>query len=75
MNYDRFVHIVLRDGKVRAVLSRAKNARESLEYMRENSLPSMDPGEDYEVYMNRCADEHARWHLERWPIVSTMKGT
>lgn len=75
MQYDRFVHIVLRDGQVRAVLSRAKNARESLEYMRDNSLPSMDPGEDYEVYMKRCSDEHARWHLERWPIVSTMKGT
>ena len=74
MNYSRFVHIVLRDGKVRAVLSRAKNARESLEYMRENSMPSLDPGEDYGDYMKRCADEHARWHLERWPIVSTMKG-
>lgn len=75
MQYDRFVHIVLRDGQVRAVLSRAKNARESLEYMRDNSLPSLDPGECYEDYMKRCADEHARWHLERWPIVSTMKGT
>lgn len=75
MQYDRFVHIVLRDGQVRAVLSRAKHARESLEYMRDNSLPSLDPGENYEDYMKRCADEHALWRLERWPIVSTMKGT
>lgn len=75
MQYDRFVHIVLRDGHVRAVLSRAKNARESLEYMRENSMPALDPGEDYEEYMKKCQAEHALWHLERWPIVSTMKGT
>lgn len=75
MQYDRFVHIVFRDGKVRAVLSRAKNARESLEYMRDNSMPALDPGEDYEEYMKKCQSEHALWHLERWPIVSTMKGT
>ena len=74
MNYDRFVHIILRNGEVRAVLSRAKNARESLEYMRVNSMPTLDPGEDYEDYMRRCTDEHERWRLERWPIVSTMKG-
>ena len=75
MNYDRFVHIILRDGKVRAVCSRAKNARESLEYMRDNSLPAPDPEEDFEEYIKKCQAEHALWHLERWPIVSTMKGT
>lgn len=75
MQYDRFVHIILRNGEVRGVLSRAKNARESLDYMREHSMPTIDPDEDYEDYMQRCSDEHARWRLEKWPIVSTMKGT
>lgn len=75
MKYDRFVYIVLRDGQVRAVLSRAKIARESLNYMRENSIPSLDPGEDYEEHMKKCQAEHALWRLEKWPIVSTMKGT
>lgn len=75
MDYNRFVHIITRDGKILAVCSRAKNARESLEYMRDNSLPTLDPEEDYADYMKRCADEHALWHLERWPIVSTIKGT
>ena len=75
MKYDRFVHIILRNGEVRAVISRAKNARESLEYMRNKSMPTINPDEDYEDYMQRCIDEHARWRLERWPIVSTMKGS
>lgn len=75
MKYDRFVHIVMQDGHVRAVISRAKSARESLEYMRSNSMPTYNPDEDYEDYMRRCNEEHAKWRLERWPIVATMKGT
>lgn len=72
--YDRFVHIVLRDGQVRAVISRAKSARESLEYMRSNSMSTYDSGEDLDEYMRRCSEEHRKWRLERWPIVNTMKG-
>lgn len=73
--YERYVHIVSRDGHVRAVISRAKSARESLEYMRSNSMPTYNPDEDLEDYMRRCSEEHAKWTLERWPIVATMKST
>jgi hypothetical protein len=73
-DYDRYVHIVIRDGQVRAVISRAKSARESLEYMRSNSMPTYNAGDDLEDYMRRCSEEHNKWRLERWPIVNTMKG-
>lgn len=72
--YDRYVHIVLRDGQVRAVISRAKSARDSLQRMRENNMPAFDPNGDYEAYMKECQSEHAKWRLERWPIVATMAG-
>ena len=72
--YDRYVYIVLRDGQVRAVISRAQSARDSLQRMRDNNMPAFDPNGDYEEYMKECQAEHAKWRLERWPIVASMAG-
>ena len=73
-NYDRYVHIILRCGEVRGVVSGSRAARESLNRMRDNSMPKFDPEGDYEDYMKRCTDEFQRWRLERWPIVKSMAG-
>lgn len=68
MKYDRFVYIILRDGRVRAVVSRASTARLILAEMRNNSMPTHTPTAVFEDYMRRCAEEQDKWSLEKWPI-------
>ena len=72
-NYDRYVHIILRDGVVRAVISGHTAAMKALNDMRDHSMPKFDPDEDYDKYMASCNDEHFKWRLERWPILKGVK--
>lgn len=73
MKYDRFVHIILRDGRIRAVISRASVAREILSQMKNNSMPSYQPDSDLKEYMTACSYEESLWTLERWPICQLIE--
>ena len=72
MRYDRFVHIIRRDDKIKAVLTSARSALQALIDMRDNAMPSYKPGEDLEEHIRACGIEEQKWHLEKWPVCKTM---
>jgi hypothetical protein len=72
MKYDRFVHIVIRDGFIKAVLTSSSEGRKTLRDMRENHMPTYKLTDDYKEYMKKCSEEHLKWRLEKWPVVKTM---
>lgn len=72
MRYDRFVHIIRRDDKIKAVLTSASAGRQALKYMRDNAMPSYKPGADVEEYMRTCMIEEQKWHLEKWAVCKTL---
>ncbi len=69
MEYERYVYIILRADKVRAVFSRAATARNILNKLREYNMPDYRPNVDLEEYMAACSDEYAKWRVEKWPIL------
>lgn len=73
MRYDRFVHIIRRDDKIKAVLTSASAGRKALQYMRDNAMPSYKPDADMEEYMRACMIEEQKWHLEKWAVCNTMR--
>lgn len=72
MRYDRFVHIIRRDDKIKAVLTSAKEGRKALNEMRDNAFPAHKPDDDLEEYTRKWREEEERWHLEKWPVCKTM---
>ena len=72
MRYDRFVHIIRRDDKIKAVLTSASAGRQALKDMRDNAMPSYKPDADMEEYMRACKIEEQKWHLEKWAVCKTM---
>lgn len=72
MSYDRFVHIIRRDDKIKAVLTSARAGRLAIKEMRDNAMPTYTPGADFEDYMQKCIEEEIKWHLEKWPVCKTM---
>lgn len=72
MKYDRFVHIIRRDDKIKAVLTSASEGRKALKEMRDNTMPAYTPDEDFEEYMHKCMEEEIKWHLESWAVCKTM---
>lgn len=72
MKYDRFVHIIRRDDKIKAVLTSASAGRQALKYMRDHAVPPYNPGADMDEYMRKCMIEEQRWHLEKFPLCKTM---
>lgn len=72
MSYDRFVHIIRRDDKIKCVLTSKSKARKLLEKMRENFMPSCTTAAEFGDYQKRCAEEHAKWRVEHWPLNKTM---
>lgn len=72
MKYDRFVHIILRDDKIKAVLTSASAARQALKDMLDNAMPSYNPDADFVEYMRACRIEEQKWHLEKWAVCKTM---
>jgi hypothetical protein len=72
MRYDRFVHIIRRDDKIKAVLTSASAGRQALKDMRDNAMPSYKPSADLEEYMRLCMIEEQKWHLEKWAVCKTM---
>ena len=71
MKYDRFVHIILRDGKIKAVLTSRRAAFKALQEMCYNAMPALNPEEDFEEHMKRATEETYKWHLEKWPVGKT----
>ena len=72
MKYDRFVHIILRDGKIKAVLTSRSAALKALQEMRDNALPAHNPEEDFGEYMKRVREETYKWYMEKWAVCKTM---
>ena len=72
MKYDRFVHIIRRDDKIKAVLTSASAGRQALKDMRDDAMPTYKPDADLEEYMKQCMIEEQKWHLEKWPVCKTM---
>ena len=72
MKYDRFVHIILRDGKIKAVLTSASAARQALKDMRDNAMPSYKPDADFAEYKRACRIEEQKWQLVKKPVRKTM---
>lgn len=72
MKYSRFVHIILRDGKIKAVLTSRIAALKALQEMRDNAMPALNPEEDFGEYMKRATEETYKWHLEKWAVCKTM---
>lgn len=72
MKYSRFVYIIRRDDKIKAVLTSAKAGRKVLNEMRDNILPPYSPEMDFAKYMVESMDEEKRWHLEKWAVRKTM---
>lgn len=72
MKYKRFVHIILRDGKIKAVLSSASAARQALKDMRDNAMPPYKPDEDFAEYMRACRIEEQKWNLVKRAVYKNM---
>lgn len=72
MKYDRFVHIILRDGKIKAVLTSASAARKALNEMRDNAMPVRTPEILNNEWTRDCMTEHMKWRLEKWAVCKTM---
>ena len=72
MRYNRFVHIIRRDDKIKAVLSSASAARQALKDMLDNAMPSYKPDADWVEYKRACKIEEQKWHLEKWAVCKTM---
>lgn len=72
MKYDRFVHIILRDGKIMAVLTSKRAALKALRDLRDNAMPALKPDEDFEEHMKRTMEETYKWHMEKWAVCKTM---
>lgn len=72
MIYDRFVHIIRRDDKIKAVLTSNSAGRKALKEMRDNAMPKYTPEADQEAYMQKRMEEEVRWHLEKWAVCKTM---
>lgn len=72
MRYDRFVHIIRRDDKIKAVLTSASAGLKALNYMRDNATPPYNPDADLEEHIRECMIEEQKWHLEKWPVCKTM---
>ena len=72
MKYDRFVHIIRRDDKIKAVLTSASAGRQALKEMRDNAMPTYKPDEDLDEYMRACMIEEQKWHLDKWAVCKTM---
>lgn len=72
MKYDRFVHIIRRDDKIKAVLTSASAGRKALNYMRDKAMPPYNPDTDLDEHMRECMIEEQKWHLEKFPLCKTM---
>lgn len=72
MKYDRFVHIIRRDDKIKAVLTSASAGRKAIKEMRDNAKPTYTPEADFGDYMRKCIEEEVKWHLEKWPVGKNM---
>jgi hypothetical protein len=72
MKYNRFVHIVIRDGIIKAVLTSASEGRKVLNQMRDDAMPAHKYEDDTEEYTRKWMEEELKWHLEKWPLCNTM---
>lgn len=72
MKYDRYVHIILRDGKIKAVLTSASAAHKAFQEMRDNAMPAHTPEILNEEWMRNCMTEHMKWRLETWAVCKTI---
>lgn len=72
MKYHRYVYIILRDDKVKAVLTSAKAAYQALKDMRDNAMPTYEPYSDTDEYMRTCMKEEQKWHLEKRAVYKNM---
>lgn len=72
MKYNRFVYIIRRDDKIKAVLSSRSAALKAFKEMYHAARPAYRPGTMLEDYNNACLHEDLRWHLEKWPVCKIM---
>lgn len=72
MKHHRLVHIIIRDGKIMAVLTSAREGRKALNQMRDDAMPAHKPEDDTEEYTRKWMEEDLKWHLEKWRVCKTM---
>ena len=72
MKYERYVHIILRDDKIKAVLTSASAARQALKDMRDNAMPPYEPDANFAEYLRACMIEEQKWHLVKRAVRKTM---
>ena len=72
MKYNRFVHIVIRDGFIKAVLTSASEGRKVFNHMRDEAVQPFTDDDDFAEYMQMEMEEYSKWRLEKWPLVKTM---
>lgn len=68
----RYVYIIKEGGKVRAVETRARTARKTLDVLRAAKIAQLPQPDEmvipYDEYMRQYRDICDSWRLERWPI-------